>query len=241
MLGLVQVVYDQPGADGQFTHGSLGDLGNPVVLNGGYLAGLADKQSAGCLAPQRTIYLGPSGGILDAEHSFCAATLTVYGKITGPGMLTQPTWSGHPLTIDNPDNDYTGGTLVAACIIVTPRGKLGKGPVLVRADNVVLQLEGDANIDPKARLTVSHYGTARFRSAKPVIGSLDGSGFVLLGDRQVTTTLALGGDDTDSTFYGKIRNAYPQSTGSVTKTGRGTLTLYGARSTRAPRRSGPAR
>ena len=75
---------------------------------------------------------------------------------------------------------------------------------------------------------MSHYGIARFTSAKPVIGSLDGSGFVLLGDEKTPTCLTLGGDDSDAEFYGKIRNAHPGGAGSIVKTGKGTWTVYGA-------------
>ncbi len=35
--------------------------------------------------------------------------ITIYGKITGPGMLTQPCWNGGRVIVDNPDNDYAGG------------------------------------------------------------------------------------------------------------------------------------
>lgn len=229
--GTVWAEFDTRRDDGTVTRGSLGPLANPIVLNGGVLLRVRGERSGNCLAASRTIYLGACGGALNNCWECICPAVTVYGKITGPGTLFQPAWDGGRVVIDNPENDYTGGTLVGAhCggMMVTPRGKLGAGPVLLRADDTTLHLYGDANIDARARLTVSHYAIAAFRSARPVIGSLDGSGFVLLGDRDVATQLTLGGDNSDATFYGKIRNACRSSAGSIAKTGKGVWTVYGA-------------
>ena len=54
---------------------------------------------------------------------------------------------------------------------------------------------------------------------------MDGSGFVLLSKN---ATLTLGADDTNATFYGKIRNDYPDAGAAVSKVGKGVWTLYGA-------------
>src|SRR5208283_3459113 len=102
--------------------GSLGDLANPITLDGGMLVSLPGQR---VLAPSRTLYLGPSGGYLAGGDKL------IRGKITGPGFLSQPVEGGGGATIANGDNDYSGGTLVATGMIVAPSGKLGVGPVLI--------------------------------------------------------------------------------------------------------------
>jgi autotransporter-associated beta strand protein len=240
--------------NGVFTSGSLGDLHNRIVLDGGSLNWQRAVNGKSCLAPSRTIHLGPGGGCFGVA----GGRLIVHAKITGPGALSQISEGATPIVITNPGNDYSGGTWISMQddggleTTVGPAGKLGTGPVLVSKD-CALALQGDRNIDPHARLNVAYSGVVVFMSLAPVIGSLDGCGIVYLGakhdspetehgtklppNRACDTTLTLGADDTDTTFYGSLRQVGQNrgdGVGSLTKTGRGVFTLYGGHTYAGP-------
>jgi autotransporter-associated beta strand protein len=240
--------------NGVFTPGSLGDLHNSIVLNGGSLSWRGAVEGKSCLAPSRTIYLGPGGGCFGVD----GGRLLVHAKITGPGALFQISEGATPIVITNPDNDYSGGTWISVQddagveTTVGPAGKLGTGPVLVSKD-CALALQGDRNIDPHARLNVAYSGIVVFVSPAPVIGSLDGCGIVYLGARNESletepgtklprnrgrdTALTLGADDTDTTFYGSLRQVGQKrgdGVGSVVKTGKGVFTLHGGHTYTGP-------
>jgi len=146
---------------------------------------------------------------------------------------------------------YSGGTIVrmpvgvsndGSMLFVLAGSRLGTGDVLVEQGR--LALEDDAAIDPAARLWMCldapvtgeavfytpYRCYAYFRSAAPVIGSLEGLGQVVLGNAvtpAANTTLTVGGDNTDSAFFGRIaQNA--GRVGSLVKAGTGTFTLGGA-------------
>jgi autotransporter-associated beta strand protein len=126
-------------------------------------------------------------------------------------------------------------------LFVLAGSRLGTGDVMVEQGS--LALEDDGAIDPAARLWMSldapvsgeavfytpYRCYAYFRSAAPVIGSLEGLGQVVLGNAvtpATNTTLTVGGDNTDSAFYGRIaQNA--GRVGALVKTGAGTFTLGG--------------
>ena len=46
-----------------------------------------------CLAASRTVVLGESGGMFYSAWGAGSPFITIHGKITGPGMLTTPTWA----------------------------------------------------------------------------------------------------------------------------------------------------
>jgi autotransporter-associated beta strand protein len=237
--------------NGKFVAGSLGDLRNDIVLNGGNLCWTA-KDAGRCIAPTRTIRLGPGGGILGGSLGHRGISpLFIHAKITGPGFFSQWTEAGSAVVITNGENDYSGGTWISMIddqgmeTTVSETGKLGTGPVFVGRDAALL-LRGDKNIDPGARLSLAYTGIVDFESGHPVIGSLDGSGFVVLGVRDAPaekigsnalpavvgcdTILTLGSDNTDATFYGTIQQRGEKAgdgIGAVTKTGTGTFTLHG--------------
>lgn len=249
---LLVAVLDKREKDGSFTAGSLGDLHNELVLNGALLAMANNNSGDGCLAPTRTIYLGPGGAVLvppaympSIAGSHNPDWYTIYGKITGPGSLTSNNNASPRIIIANGENDYSGGTWVVPQEQpewrVTPAGKLGTGPVLV-ATECCLTLQGDNNIDAGARLTVSTCGLAVFQSAHPTIGSLEGCGYIDLGVKSVPpsptgfswvgqdTTLTVGSDNSDFTFWGTIRQVGDKpgdGIGALTKIGKGVFTLRG--------------
>lgn len=239
---------------GKFIPGSLGDLKNDIILNGANLC-WRGRNADRCIAPTRTIYLGPGGACLGgAQGHGGGLTLMIHAKITGPGFFTQWTEAGSAFVITNPANDYSGGTWISMIddqgmeTTVSETGKLGTGPVFVGRDAALL-LRGDRNIDPGARLSVAYTGVVDFESDHPVIGSLEGSGFVFLGVRSAPaeadlpavvghdTTLVLGTDNTDFTFYGTIRQRGEKQgdgIGSLVKRGKGVFTLYGGHTYTGP-------
>ena len=140
----------------------MGDLNNEIVLDGGMLAMAAHKGRGNCLAPTRTIHLGPGGGVLVPTAYMKSVQgydgpqwYTIYAKITGPGSLTSNNNASPQIVIANPENDCSGGTWVVPQEQpqwrVTPEGKLGTSPVLV-ASECCLTMEGNANMSPKAWL-----------------------------------------------------------------------------------------
>jgi autotransporter-associated beta strand protein len=220
--------YDVFGSDGRAQLGSLGNLANNIVLNGGGLVfskplAMTDEKIG--LAASRTVTLGPSGGLINSP----LGPIYLAARVTGPGMLTEPGELSGPLIIENPDNDYTGGTrllLGAEAMTATSTGKLGKGPVEIDAESW-LNLQGDHNIDPHACLHVSQESIVNFFSRAPEIGSLIGGGLICLSGPD--TNLSVGSDDTSFTFYGILKDqtgAANPSSGSLTKVGIGAWTLY---------------
>jgi fibronectin-binding autotransporter adhesin len=225
----VDVGYDVFDSDGRAQLGSLGNLANNIVLNGGGLVfskPLATTDEKIGLAASRTVTLGPSGGLINSP----VGPVHLAARVTGPGMLTEPGELSGPLIIENPDNDYTGGTrllLGGEAMTVTSTGKLGKGPVEVDAESW-LNLEGDHNIDSHACLHTTQESMVTFFSKAPEIGSLIGGGLISLSGAD--TNLSVGSDDTSFTFYGSIKeqtNAAKPGLGSLTKVGMGAWTLYG--------------
>ena len=214
----VWVSFDSEGAGG-----SLGDTNNAVFLNGGALVGFDGDR----LLASRTITLGPAGGMI--------SRYTVYSKITGSGMLMTGAGSNSgTLTVANPGNDYSGGTLLlsgagdrsSGNIVATVDGSLGPGDLTV-GPYLAATLQGDGNIHSNATVQVALGGLVEFESASPSIGGLAGGGKVELGTGSQPTALAIGGTDISSTFYGRIVETDAGNPGSITKTRSGTLMLYG--------------
>jgi autotransporter-associated beta strand protein len=224
---VIDLCFDSQGADGKDVSGSLGNLNNNIALNGGFIHRVGSGPQSE-LAASRTITLGPSGGGFYLWGAPSPQT-HIRARLTGPGVLTQFVEDGPGLTIDNPGNDFAGGTKVCAGrntgMTVSALGKLGVGPVQVDPESQLI-LQGDANIDPHARLEIGLGGITRCFSGEPRFGSLTGAGVVYL-DGKTGTSLTIGSDDSDFTFFGSIieEGAAPAA---VTKTGTGIWTLYGA-------------
>ncbi len=236
----VVACFDTEDEKGVAHAGSLGDLNNPIELNGGALELLSqdhqnvEADGAGkvdygnCLALTRTIYLGPAGGWID-PHTNPNMPVVIRSRITGLGFLSKLVEGCSRLTISNGGNDYSGGTWVSAYsgFTVTEKSKLGVGPVQVEPLGN-LDLKGNGNIDSMARLTVAAHSFTRFESPTPKIGSLEGSGIIFLGQAKAGTTLTTGIDNSNTEFYGEVREATDSLPGALIKEGTGTFTLLGS-------------
>lgn len=205
---------------------SLGNADNPILLNGGGLMKLAGDR----ILASRTITLGSGGGML------AGSGLTVYGRITGPGMLMIGAGSNcGEVILDNAANDYEGGTYILSSggdrfdgrLTVTETGTLGSGDLVVNSC-LRATLNGNANVHSNASVQVALGGQVEFAAPAPVIGSLIGSGKVVLGTPAQATTLTVGGGNQSSTFYGRIVDAVGGQSSSLRKIGSGTFTLFGA-------------
>jgi autotransporter-associated beta strand protein len=223
--------------------GSLGNLSNEVLLNNGdlMLMGRPPGSKSIGLAASRTIHLGPEGGVLRPGAPYAPFSCHIAARVTGPGCLTQD-WDSSLIVLDNPRNDYSGGTKVIGALdlgmIVSAASKLGTGPVEVDPESA-LTLWGDHNIDSHARLQASQGSLIYFHSPAPQIGSLIGGGKIYLGtqadpkDSSVVpgdTTLTVGSDNSDFAFYGTLAEVSATAgagRGSLRKIGTGTWTLFG--------------
>ncbi len=219
---------------------SLGN-GNNVVLNGGQWA---INGNNGLASVSHNIQVGPAGGILSTGAFFSTSysgsitdLVSPDGTKAGPLSIIVSNNGNNSLTLtdNNPsDNSWSGGTLVQGGTLTVASGvNFGTGPVDVATG--VLTLMGNNNLNPTIssvtytpNLTVEAGATANFQSAAPVLGSLDGSGSVVLGATGpvVNTNLIVGGSSRSTTFYGAISQV-TGATGAVTKTGTGTMTLAG--------------
>ncbi len=234
-------VWAQFDKDDGTAHGSLGPTGNVIRLNGGYL-GVINVAGWRTLAAGRTLTLGPQGGgIIDDTWG---DTTRLQCRIAGPGALYLS--GAQTCVIDNPGNDWRGGTLVNSRNLATgggcsPAGKMGQGPVVLMSfsynGGCTFTFHGDDNLHytagPEKHLPVqvSDFSRAFFRSTAPVMGTLTGGGDVILGNKGVNdTTLTVGLDNADGTFHGSISqtgNTPGQGVGSLVKDGDGVFTLHG--------------
>ena len=235
-------VYGLFDADNGSGPGSFGPYASTLVLNGGYL-GLAGSIPAGytTLSSNRTIYLAPEGGAIGFPK-YNQSAFTVNSWITGPGGLYIP--GGYAaFTINNASNNYAGGTIMSdgnnpsTIGNIGPGGTLGSGPVIIFGDRytkTVIYFSGNSNLYYAAGnsylpVQITGHSFVTFRSPAPVMGALTGDGDVILGwTAGVTnTTLTVGLDNSDFSFYGYIyQNS--STTDSVIKAGTGTWNLYGA-------------
>ena len=87
-------------------------------------------------------------------------------------------------------------------------------------------LNGNNNLAATAKAYAVANGTINFTSSAPVVGNIQGAGNIILGTSGSATNLSIGGDNSNSTFYGGISQV-SGGTGSLTKQGAGTLTLTG--------------
>jgi fibronectin-binding autotransporter adhesin len=231
-----------------------------IYLNGGRLY----LGSFGTLS--QNITLGNLGGGFDMGSN--AVTSTLNGNITdasgAKGFLFVQNVNQGNLVLAGAGNNYSGGTLIggtgARTVTVNTTSCFGIGDLTVRMGTVILK--GNANINSNARVSLTSASTTSinsvlyFQSDSPAIGSLEGSGDVILGgvddnlnpaafvsstinsNADHSTTLTLGGNNASTLFDGTIMDSIGtragtgvslvRATGALTKAGAGTLTLAGA-------------
>ena len=224
------------------TAGSMGDVNNDVYLNGGRLYMLDGATTNRGLLASRTVTLGPLGGSF-REAAMNNREYELAGKITGPGPLIFDLASGNgnvAVNITNPSNDYSGGTYIYGTYVdAEDGGKFGNGPVLVQRNTRVRVYHNEA-FATSHRVTVAIDGLLYFPTDAPVLGSLDGSGTVILGEAiahwvgpDVNADLRVGADNSDCTWHGIITEPYAaapdnsEPSSSLTKIGTGTWTITG--------------
>ncbi len=213
------------------TTNALGPAVNDVVLNGGTL----EDNNAVCNVAN-VIRLGPLGGKLSSINN----NLRLLGGITDliPGQ-------GGPLRISGGaarlfgTNTHSGGTAIEGINSSVrfddpnnPNLLLGTGPVRLRNNTSLSIFTALTITNNNARWTLETSQTSiLLNNAVPgtFIGSLEGLGTVQLGNVSMGgyfSALTLGGDNTDSDFYGYITEA-PHISGHLIKRGAGTFTMWG--------------
>jgi autotransporter-associated beta strand protein len=211
----------------------LGAASGALSLDGGTLRVTGDTTSA------RAVTLGKAGGAFDVDATRAVA---LNGAVTGAGSLRK---TGAGTLQLGAANGYAGGTEVAAgSLEALTSGALGTGPVSV-AGKASLAFGNTADAG-KLTITANSGAVVAFRDASSAgaatlvnnagaqlridglsaagvrIGSLEGAGAVLLGDKALTLG-GLGGSDA-------LSGAIGGTGGSIVKVGAGTLTLAGASS-----------
>jgi fibronectin-binding autotransporter adhesin len=147
-------------------------------------------QAGASFGLNRSVLLDSHGGTFDTN----GFTLTV-GALNGSGALTK---LGSGTLVLNGPSTYTGATTVnAGTLRIAAPGALPNGTALTMAEGSTIDASGQSL----------------------VLGSLDGSGSLLIDQGSV----AVGTDNTSTLFAGSISGS-----GSLTKTGTGTLTLTGS-------------
>ena len=160
-------------------------------------------------------------------YVYSGDSLNLSGSVGGAGDLTK-TGTGTLIFSGGTANSYgdtfvNAGTLALAksTANVACRGTLVIGDSMGGAGADVVRVEGPAQIHDQTAVTVSSSGTLDVSgvSASEVIGSLAGSGHVVLGSKR----LDAGKNDASTTYAGLISGAG----GSFYKQGLGTMTLSG--------------
>jgi MYXO-CTERM domain-containing protein len=236
---------------GMFVYGFDSETGSGnLVLNGGTIAFGHVSQAGQQITTNKTIEIGPNGGTL-------AVSAWYNGNISRPHFAgnivdLDPTHPG-PLAlggnwgiyIEGTANTYSGGTFINGMsgVTVAATSCLGTGDVIVAGNGGAysgnpsqLFLLGDHNISTTARLYLqSDSSMACFESANPTVGSIEGLGYVTLGQGTqyyggTSTTLTTGLNNLNTDFYGRIQdyNSFDGTTDALTKAGTGTFTLWGA-------------
>ncbi len=211
----------------------LGGVANTITLNGGTLSP-ANMDAA---IVTNDIVLGNLGGtLLGGRYS---------GNISGTGTLTLKDYRTYVLGINN---TYTGGTLVPGYgsgnqLSIAANSSLGpSGTVTVwnaytewGNSRAGLILNGDGNLTAAHRLILNSFNSfAMFRSASPVVGSIEGNGTISFGTDAIAATLRVGGNNLSTDYFGLLSDADYFSVartgldlGRLVKEGTGTLTLWG--------------
>ena len=170
---------------------ALGAAAGAVALGDALLPGTLTFTNAAQLLSSRAFTLGAAGGVFDTTGS----TVTLSSGVSGAGGLTK---TGQGLLELTGVGSYAGPTTVLAGTLRSgATNALGSGNALVVGGGTTVDLNGFSQS----------------------VGSLTGSGSILLGPGTLTT----GTDGTSGLYAGAITGA-----GSLVKTGGGTLLLAGA-------------
>jgi fibronectin-binding autotransporter adhesin len=192
---------------------SSGDISRPMVFNGtNILVGNADANVTATVASNMTL----DSDITFAPVSGASGNLTLNGKISESGGSHGITKNSGGILTLNGVSSFTGNTtLTAGTTVVSASGALASGAISVSAGAIFTVQAGGA-IASSTALTAN--GTVNLSTGSRTIGSLNGSGSLLLNGAALT--VASGGS-----FAGTISNG--TATGSLAVSG-GVLSLSGA-------------
>jgi autotransporter-associated beta strand protein len=166
-----------------------------------------------------TVYYNTSGG-----------TDTYAGSLGGAGA-NQSNFSlvktGQGTFVLTASNLYADGTNVSNGTLTGSVGSFGTGNLLVNALTTSATVNSNQSIGTTAAVTVnsngSNVGTIYFNNTSETIGSLAGTGSVVLNNGAGTTLST--GNATNTTFSGNITD--PSNSSGIIKAGSGTFTLSG--------------
>ena len=145
-------------------------------------------------------------------------------------------------TSSSTPNNWTGGTWVTGTNLYVSNGAvLGSGPIVIGGcgsnGGGKIWLDGPGNIANNNQVILENTDESSTVGlyvccATQTIGSLEGNGIVQLGctgnNYNGTPTLTVGTNNLSTNFYGTIQDdSQGAETGSLVKTGTGTLTLWG--------------
>jgi len=220
--------------------------GNTVVQSGGalelggginvdddlVLAGLgvtnlgALRNISGLNTVNGDITLGSTTRINAEGSANFVDTLNVNGAVLGGGNALIIGGSGR-VQFQSEISDITSLTYDGTGVLFMGGANSFLGSVTISSGS--LQTLGGASIADSASLTVN--GSYQM-GASETIGSLQGTGLVILSATGGATTLTTGGNNMSSTFSGQIieENSVAGSVGSLVKNGSGVFALTGANS-----------
>jgi autotransporter-associated beta strand protein len=201
-----------------------------VAGGGAHTLGSIDLNTA-------TLFVSGTGGsslttgdfaLSQATNLNNAAATTIAGNLTGSYAITK-TGIGNLTLSGSAANTYTGaftvntGTLLLA---KSPETTAITGPLLIGdgTGTDTVRLAASHQIADTSALTINSSGVLDLDGFNERVGSLTGSGSVLLGSGTLTT-----GDAASTSFSGVL-----SGTGSLVKEGQGTFTLSGANTYTGP-------
>lgn len=212
---------------------ALGTAANVIVLNGGVLE---DNQGTtfDLLNP---IHLGPLGGGTRVVYNSMNVKSVVQDLVPGQSGPLRIGISNQPRIFGT--NTYTRGTVIEGGNpriddnTGDPSVMFGTGPVRIRGTGT-LDLFSSIKLNSNARWTLETSQSAllvnRVSGGGVTLGSLEGMGRVVIGSGGTggtgTSLFTLGGDDTDSDYYGVI-SEYLGNRCNLLKKGAGTFTIWG--------------
>ena len=171
-----------------------------ITLNGGQLY---NNNSSPVLNANRTIYLGASGGYLQAGWG-PTGSLTVNGQITGPGSLGINFDSG-TVVLANSANNYQGNTTIGTTALAYWNNSGATPTLQMAASNALPYGNSAGNVifgtGENNTVTLDLHGN------NTQINGLTGSSNAVIDDLAATpATLTVGNNNQTSTFGGIIKS-----------------------------------